>query len=77
LGEGEETSFTVEEPELGVVEGGLPGTEVDWTWTGGVEVEGEGGLTVSELDPPLVMVKVGETFPELPIKATMYVSLVG
>ena len=67
LGVGEETSFTVNEPEPGVVEGGVPGTEVGWTWAGGVEVEGEGGLTVPELDPPLVMVKVGEMFPELPI----------
>lgn len=61
LGEVLGVSYTIEELEPKVVEGGVPGTEmVD-----------EGLPTVPELeDPPVdppVMVKFGEMLPELPI----------
>jgi len=58
-----------EDEWTGVVEGGVPGTEVGWA--GGLEVVDGGRSTVPELDdPPVdppVMVKVGEALPESPI----------
>lgn len=66
LGERGPLSYTTEELEVRVVEGRLPGTEVDWASGSGMGDEGRS--TVLELeDPPLVMVKVGEVLPELPI----------
>ena len=65
LGEGEGASCITEELELRVVEGGAARTGVGWA--SGLEVEDEGRSTVPEPDDPLVMVKVGEMLPELPI----------
>jgi len=73
LGEGEGTSYMTEELELGVIEGGVPGTGVGWA--GGFEMEDGGRSTISELDDPLVMVKVGEILPEFPITKLHNVSL--
>ena len=65
LGEGEGASCMTEELELRVVEGGASRTGVGWA--SGFEMEDEGRSTISELDDPLVMVKVGEMLSELPI----------
>lgn len=59
------TSYTIEELEPGVVEGGAPRTGVGLTV--GLEVVDDLGSTVSEVDDPPVMVKGGEMLPELPI----------
>lgn len=76
LGEGEGASYMTEELELKVVGGGVPGTGVGWA--GGFEMEDEGGSTISELDDPPVMVKVGEMLPEFPItKFNSYITLAG
>jgi len=76
LGEGEGASYMTEELELGVIEGGVPGTGVGCA--GGFEMEDEGGSTISELDDPPVMVKVGEILPEFPItKFNSYITLAG
>jgi len=59
----------------------LPLSEVGEGWAGIVGVVA-GGLATPEPEPasiplPLVMVKVGEMLPELPITAMIYVSLSG
>jgi len=65
VGVGEGASWTIEEVP-GVLEGGLPGTEVPGI--SGFETLDGPGLTESEVeDPPPVMVKGGEMLPELPI----------
>ena len=68
VGLGEATLFSIEVPETGVEVGvvWVPGTVVGSV--GGVEVV-EGGLAGSGLGdpPPLLIVKVGEMLPELPI----------
>lgn len=48
------------------------GTEVDWAGGVGVVAGGLALLGLGDPPPPLVMVKVGEMLPELPIKAMMY-----
>ena len=65
VGVGLGASCPIEEPEPGVVEGRLPGTEEGLTT--GVETLDGPGLTESEFEDPPVMVKVGEMLPELPI----------
>lgn len=61
------------EPEVVVVVvgvGWLPGTEVDGAGGVGVVAGGFALLGLGDPPPPLVMVKVGEMLPELPITKT-------